>query len=142
MTALLVILVLSGWIAFIVSEINKDKEITDEINRQTISLRQQITPIRDRDTVFKYHDNSYIYDYMDELIDENYNLMDSLDYYSTFYGLIRRHFSFEYTRKKEIHKGKETYTYILGPIVRIDKVKIVSSQVKENDSTLDLDTVK
>lgn len=134
-TALLVVFVLSGWIAFVISETNKDKEIADEINRQTVSLRQQITPIRD--TVFKYQDNSSIYKFVDELIAEKENLADSVEYYSMFYDIVRDNYSFDYTVQKEYSKDRIVYKCTLGPIIRINKDKITSTHIKVNDSIVD-----
>lgn len=133
---LLTIFFASGWILFILSEISKDKTITDEINRQTVSLKQQIVPLRD--TIIRHEDDSYMIKHINELINENHNLSDSLDYYSTFYNMIRETYTFQYSVEKESQKNGIVYKYSLSELKPVSAQKNTTTQIKKNDSISDI----
>ena len=105
-----------GWSLFIFSEINKQEEMTKEINKQTREIRKEIyqrdTTVISQTSHITQRNTEFIQDLIAELDSERakvFAIRDSLEYYKIFKEIISTKVKYTYDVKS---KGNTT-EYIL-----------------------------
>lgn len=99
----LVLILFSGWIMFVIREIYSDTKETELINSNTKIISDSIkSEVRNKGL-----------DILDNLIEENKALEDSLRYYSVFYRMVVERYDFEFSSTTTDSSGYKIESYEL-----------------------------